>query len=423
MKQKPQLLASCLLVAMALGTAWAVRGKFGHEQGAAWAGAIGAVALIMVSKRTDWYAKVFRVALAAAVGWGMGGMISYGMVVGYGRGNDFLNVYYGLAMLFVIGGLYGFTGGGLLGIALVDTDEDRIDWPRLLTEMVAFGIVTYALVIYQLEWLMTPPRSEMWAACLGASFALCWFIFRLKQWNVLKVATLTSIGSGFGFAFGNVLQVLGSNLLLPLNLWNVMEYSIGFFGGLGMAYATFTSAWHKSEVKRDGFSNTVPILLLTLVIPFIVWDQSFTMEKLSSLLNVGGTEQWITWVQVTSLLLIAAVTWLLLIRDQRAIRKRRDYDFNAIRYLFTVYLGVFTLLSFLVTGVYVHPFEQYLYIINIAMVLIISGRVVPSFTVAVEPPFQRPFTFILVMLILAASAFVMINSHGELKGSQVRFER
>jgi hypothetical protein len=42
----------------------------------------------------------FKVTLAAAVGWGLSGMISYGMVVGYGRANDFFNVYYGLMMLF-----------------------------------------------------------------------------------------------------------------------------------------------------------------------------------------------------------------------------------------------------------------------------------------------------------------------------------
>ena len=102
MKNK-QTFISVLMVAMAFGTAWAIRGKFGHEQGAAWAGAIGAISVVLVAKRTDWYNRVFKIVLAAAVGWGVGGMISYGVVVGYGKGNDFFNVYYGLMMLFVIG--------------------------------------------------------------------------------------------------------------------------------------------------------------------------------------------------------------------------------------------------------------------------------------------------------------------------------
>src|SRR6188508_1572770 len=187
MKQK-QTIVSCLIVAMALGTAWAVRGKFGHEQGAAWAGAIGSIALILVAKRKDWYDKVFKVALAAAFGWGLGGMISYGLVVGYGRGTDFINVYYGLAMLFVIGALYGFLGGGLMGLVLVDSKEFKVKWHTLIVEMIAGSLIIYALFINQLGWLMTPPRSELWAACFGAGIALAWYILRHKQRAVIKVA-------------------------------------------------------------------------------------------------------------------------------------------------------------------------------------------------------------------------------------------
>jgi len=82
-----------LIVAMSLATAWAIRGQFGHEQGAAWAGAIGGLALVLVSKRKDWYNKMALVALASAIGWGAGGMISYGMVVGYGRADNFINAF------------------------------------------------------------------------------------------------------------------------------------------------------------------------------------------------------------------------------------------------------------------------------------------------------------------------------------------
>src|SRR5687767_766136 len=97
-----QLILSILAVALSLGTAWAIRGRFGHEQGAAWAGAIGALSLILVSKRSDWYKKAFRIAMAAAFGWGISGAMSYGLIVGYGKGTDFLNVYYGLLMLFIV---------------------------------------------------------------------------------------------------------------------------------------------------------------------------------------------------------------------------------------------------------------------------------------------------------------------------------
>lgn len=103
---------SILIVGMTWGTTWAIRGQFGDQQGAAAAG-IGALALVLVSRRKDWYAKALPWHLLPAVGWGAGGMISYGQVVGYGRSDDFLNVAYGLLMLIVIGGLYGLMGGGL----------------------------------------------------------------------------------------------------------------------------------------------------------------------------------------------------------------------------------------------------------------------------------------------------------------------
>ena len=38
---------SILIVGLTFGTAWAVRGQFGHEQGAAWAAGIGAISLVL----------------------------------------------------------------------------------------------------------------------------------------------------------------------------------------------------------------------------------------------------------------------------------------------------------------------------------------------------------------------------------------
>jgi hypothetical protein len=215
--KKNNALIACVIAAMAFGTAWAVRGKFGHEQGAAWAGGIGAMALILVAKRKDWYNNIFRITLASAFGWGIGGMISYGVVVGYGRADDFVNIYYGLLMLFVIGALYGFLGGGLFGLTLVDTKETKVPWASLIAEMIAFGLITYGFLINQLELFMTPPRSELWAACLGACIPIGWYVVRKNHHAVLRVALWSALGAGFGFAFGNFLQVIGRPLHSPFN--------------------------------------------------------------------------------------------------------------------------------------------------------------------------------------------------------------
>ncbi len=75
-----QYITALLLAGMSLGTAWAIRGQFGHEQGAAWAGSVGALAVILIAKRADWYNKALKAALAAGLGWGIGGIMSYGKV-------------------------------------------------------------------------------------------------------------------------------------------------------------------------------------------------------------------------------------------------------------------------------------------------------------------------------------------------------
>ena len=229
-------LITILIVAMTLATAWAIRGQFGHETGAAWAGGIGGLALVLVAKRKDWYSKIFSIALASAIGWGAGGMMSYGIVVGYGRSSSLPDAFYGLLMLFVIGGLYGILGGGLVGLSLDSTKEKRVNWGLLLAEMVAGGLIGYYLLIVQFEWLMTPPRSEAWALCFGAGMALLWYMARNNYKSPIRVSLFSALGAGFGFAFGNFLQTLGTTLEVQFNMWNVMEYSIGFFGEIGRAH-------------------------------------------------------------------------------------------------------------------------------------------------------------------------------------------
>jgi len=412
-----QTIISSIIVAMTLGTAWAVRGKFGHEQGAAWAGAIGGLALILVAKRSDWYNKVFKLALAAAIGWGIGGIISYGIVVGYGRGSDFGNVYYGLLMLFVIGALYGFLGGGLFGLALVDSKENKVKWYSLLAEMVAFGLLAYGLLINELEWLMTPPRSELWAACLGASIAVAWYIIRKKQTAVLKVAVYSSLGAGFGFAFGNFLQVLGHGSSLPFNFWNIMEYSIGFFGGLGMAYGTLTSAWPVSGEQSSKTSNLIPILLLSAFIPFVLWDNSFVSKKLDFVFELGGDASTVLGFQLVALLSIVLLASIMLMKYYQTL-----YSYTSVRTIFILFLGVYTFLSFLLTGIYTHPIEQYLYLVNIAVILIALPKLKDNFAIGDDRPAKWLMTLALLAIVIALLAFVAINSHGELKGSQIRFQ-
>lgn len=417
-----------LLVAMTLGTAWAVRGQFGHEHGAAWAGAIGVLSVLVLANRLDWRRRLPTIAALGAIGWGVGGMISYGMVVGYGRGEDWFNVSYGLCMLFLIGGLYGYLGGGLTGLSLESTEKQKANWAALITQMVAGGYLIWGILIYQLEWLMTPPRSELWAACLGAALALGWYLYRNDFKQSRTVALCSSLGAGFGFAFGNFLQVLGSSSGIEFNWWNVMEYSLGFFGGLGMAYAIFSQNWSESRLPNKA-ANRLGWVFLIVLLPLTNLIQQFNTEKfvgLAERLNI------ISEASLTQLTL--GLAWggslLICILPTLFFRKKvsgvAEWTLNNTWWLLMIYLGWFIFLSGFLTGAHwgYGSLRDILYWIN-TLIILLLGRTLLSTSSNFNLPtlrFSRTIQLgIASVLFLLVLSWVLVQTHGELPGTRIRF--
>lgn len=427
MKNK-QLIYSLLLAGMSLGTAWAIRGQFGHEQGAAWAGGIGGLAIVLLAKRADWYQKLFKLGFLSALGWGAGGMISYGIVVGYGRGTDFGNVYYGLGMLFVIGGLFGLLGGGLFGLGLEDTKNKPVSWSRLTVEMAVGGTIIYQYFVNSLGWLMTPPRSEAWAVCLGMALAMIWYMVRNRYYSALRVALFACLGGGFGFAFGNFLQVMGGVAEIKFNFWNVMEYSIGFFGGVSMAYGVYSSKWPVQETEMTKTTNLFPLLMLVLVIPFIVWDQSFETERLHGIYEklIGAdTADWTRGVQWAVFLSVLIYTGIKLSIYSQEKAGQAYYSYTGARHFFLSYLGLYTAFSFLITGAYISGYriEQYLYVVNLVVIALLVGKVDrPDMYTKELPSRKLVIALVIILAILAVLTLIAIGSHGELNHAQKRFE-
>jgi hypothetical protein len=424
-----QLFFAMLVAGMSLATAWAIRGQFGHEQGAAWAGGIGGMALVVISGRKDWFQKAFQLSLASALGWGVGGVISYGMVVGYGRGTDFGNAYYGLTMLFVIGGLFGLLGGGLFGLVLADSPAKPIKWHRLIVEMGAGAFIFYHLIIDAFGWLMTPPRSEAWAACLGMAIAMFWFMIRHKHYSAMRVAIFAGFGGGFGFAFGNFMQVIGNALEIKFNFWNVMEYSIGFFGGAGMAYGTFTSEWEASDQPVPKNKIILPLVVLTLIIPFIVWDQSLKTERLSKVVQeispLSDSIQLAHYAQWTGLLLVAAFFAAALYKFYISNKTSETaLDFDSLKQFLLTNLGIYTTFSFLVTYAFmsVYRIEQYLYVVNLVALVFLLGKPAPAFAARGINISKWAINLIFVLAIIGLFTAVAVSSHTDLKTARVRFE-
>jgi hypothetical protein len=181
-------------------------------------------------------------------------------------------------MLAIIGGLYGFIGGGLFGLGLESSDKKNLDWASLLTQMIAAGYLFWGILIWQFEWKMTPPRSELWAACLGAGLAMAWFLQRNGFKKALRVAGFSALGAGFGFSFGNFLQTMGNLTGIGINWWNVMEFTLGFCGGLGMTYAVLTVEW--LEIKSPSKSaNWSAWIFLIFALPIINLLHAFDTKQ------------------------------------------------------------------------------------------------------------------------------------------------
>ncbi len=420
---KKQLI-SILVVAMTLATAWAMRGQFGHEQGAAWAGGIGGLALVLVSKRKDWYTKIFSVAFASAVGWGAGGMMSYGIVVGYGRSSSYPDAFYGLLMLFVIGSLYGILGGGLVGMSLGSTKEKRVNWGSLITEMVAGGLIGYYLLIVQFEWLMTPPREETWSVCLGAGLALLWHMARNQYESPMRVSLFSALGAGFGFAFGNFLQTLGTTMEIEFNMWNVMEYSIGFFGGIGMAYGVFSSKWPEESRIPERWESRISMLVVFVIIPFIILVDAMgyhtLMERIKDQFN-PETTSFLGTLLGTMIILSVAVTGYYKFLKGKITFERRD-----VMVIFIVYLAAYISISYIVSGVFAgrFPLNHQLYWVNFILILWLMGKQFPPFfnNPVSDIPVTRWFLYVVgVIIIISLLAFISVNSHGVMGGAHERF--
>ena len=412
------------VVAISLATAWAIRGQFGHEQGAAWAGAVGGLALVVVSKRKDWYTKMVLIALASAIGWGAGGMISYGQVVGYGKADNFINAFYGLGMLFVIGALFGLLGGGLVGLVLEATKKNKVNWGALVSEMVAGALITFFFLIEQIGFKMTPPRSEAWAFILGAGIAMLLHMARSNRNSAIRVAIFSALGGGFGFSFGNFLQVTGNVLEIPFNMWNVMEYSIGFFGGTGLAYGVFSSKWPiDDENKPKTWVNTLGLLVLLVFIPLMIYRESLAyphfVRRLGEIPNLEQVA-YISTIAAAILLFIMAVSVFYKLRDGNYDRK------GAIFFLF-FYLGVYALISYLIKGLLAGKTEvtHHLYLLNILIIYIMARREKTEFPkVGSDALALKRWALILlgILLFIAVLSMIAISIHGELPGSHNRFE-
>ncbi|HEV8059714.1 MAG TPA: hypothetical protein VGP68_07565 [Gemmataceae bacterium] len=117
-----------LLAALAMSVGWGFRGNYGHEAGAMVPGALLGLAISLTSRRPDWQSRGVTLAFLGALGWAFGGQMSYAKIIGYTCHTSFKDVYYGYNCLFLIGGMWGGMGAGILALALTESTETLDQW-------------------------------------------------------------------------------------------------------------------------------------------------------------------------------------------------------------------------------------------------------------------------------------------------------
>ncbi len=420
-----------LVTGLTLGLGWAIRGHFGHWWGASWAGGMGVLVLLVIVGRHDWLKRAPVLALLGAIGWGMGGIMSYGILVGYCRSIEVFNSAYGYAALFVVGGLYGFIGGGLFGLGLSSDEKKTQDWIRLLLEMFVIGSLAYWFIIIEMEWLMTPPRDESWAICFGSASALAWFLYRNGNINALRVAIYSALGGGVGFAFGNFLQTLGAVSGIAYNWWNVMEFTLGFLGGIGMTYGVVTSSWPE-KVEPSKKANWNSLIVLIFVIPAINIFQSFDNKKITQLaerLSISEAIQFVSNIQMMVWVLLIIFT-ILTFYIWKNLAAEKDIRKNGIVFL-ALYSLLYTVFGVIRTGYFYsdslmgNSVTMYLVILPITILILYLKResIFKFNNKATVLESWKYWTFILVGLIVFTFLLAVISTgtHDAMPGSHNRF--
>jgi hypothetical protein len=284
-------------------------------------------------------------------------------------------------------------------------------------------MVAYGFLIMQLEILMTPPRSEAWAFCFGAGLALVWYMARNGFQSSLKVSLFTMTGAGFGFAFGNFLQIVGNLLEINFNMWNVMEYSIGFFGGLALAYSVFTSPWPQNIENPKPWENRVSYIIALIIIPIIVFQQSMSIKVLFERLGNSGIGEKTALLSsiITGLLICLAIVFYV-VKFEKA---KFSFTKNTVFFTYLTFISVYVAISFIVSGIFAGnvPFNHVLYVVNIGVVLVLLRRIQTPFSSELNSGIKRKYIQVMAMIIIVIVllAILLVNIHGGLGGSQTRF--
>jgi hypothetical protein len=191
-----------------------------------------------------------------------------------------------------------------------------------------------------------------------------------------------------------------------------MEYSVGFFGGAGLCYGVLTSQWEKEEETRLPTKQLFHLSMVALIIPFIIWQQSFVWKKIEetySPLLQGDTSFINAAIRWFTLILIVGVAtyWI-----NRYRQKGMTEPLEIQKFFYSHWL-LYTVLSLIITGAFIsiYRIEQYLYLVNYLIVIAFIGKLTPDFQPTALNVSHSVKLLGIIIGILGISAWIAIQIH------------
>jgi len=231
-----------LLCALSMALTWRIRGQFGHEIGAAMAGALGAMAIVLFSGREDWQQRIHHFALLGALGWAFGGSMSYMKNVGFIHSSQSATVLYGFAAVFFTGFLWSALGGAGTALpAVLDREKLAGLFPPLAAVLIAWLVQD---VIVDWKELLPSSTGELGGTLTVSGFARYDVDWLAATVAVAAVLVLALVRRRFDFGTSLVLHLavgwwvafLGLVVLLGLRLnpprGDNWAGCVGIFAGL-----------------------------------------------------------------------------------------------------------------------------------------------------------------------------------------------
>jgi glucan phosphoethanolaminetransferase (alkaline phosphatase superfamily) len=153
-----------------------------------------------------------------------------------------------------------------------------------------------------------------------------------------------------------------------------------------------------------------------------MWQQNFEWERIqSTYVKLLATDDQSVYHLVIYgsliLTLVMGIYWV------AKFRKTAAFSFEEVRKFFFGHWLLYILLSYIITGAIISTYriEQYLYLINFFIILLLINRANGEFKPAPFSFKKAVKVFGAIILFISLLAFILIQTHGELKGSHKRF--